>query len=135
MDPASKFTYIWDIGQLWKYLKKHKQSLSEQDTLIVGDFNSNSCWDIWDRWWNHSDVVRELCGIDVHSLYHTETGEMQGHESQPTFYMYRKLDKPYHIDYVFLSGRLLESSSLKIGKPEKWLEHSDHMPLVVELMR
>jgi endonuclease/exonuclease/phosphatase family metal-dependent hydrolase len=122
------------IGQLWKYLQRHKKALSGQDTLVIGDFNSNSCWDLWDRWWNHSDVVAELCALDVHSLYHKVTGEAQGHESQATFYMYRKREKPYHIDYAFLSGRLLGTSSLIIGKPEKWLEHSDHMPLVVELV-
>lgn len=120
------------IGQLWKFLQIHKQALSSDNTLIVGDLNSNARWDAWDRWWNHSDVVRELHEIGIHSLYHHQTGEPQGQETQPTFYMYRKLEKPYHIDYAFLSAPLLQSSSISIGTHFEWLEHSDHMPVIFE---
>lgn len=121
------------IGQIWKYLQKHKHVFSNENSIILGDFNSNTCWDIWDRWWNHSDVVRELAEIGVCSIYHEQYQEPHGQESQSTFYMYRKSDKPYHIDYVFLSQLLLKKSSLEIGDKNFWLQHSDHIPLVVEL--
>lgn len=121
------------IGQLWKYLQQHKSLLAEKNALIIGDLNSNSCWDVWDRWWNHSDVVRELSDIGIKSLYHAQHNEPFGRETNPTFFMYRKLEKLYHIDYAFLPEKLLESAKIEIGSPESWLEHSDHMPLIIEL--
>ena len=80
-------------------------------TIIAGDFNSNTIWDEWDRWWNHTDVVNELKELGIESLYHTFTGEKQGAETNPTLYFQRKLDRPYHIDYVF--GSDIFSKSLK----------------------
>jgi len=121
------------IGQLWKYLQKHKATLSGKDAFVIGDFNSNVCWDAWDRWWNHSDVVRELEELEIHSLYHAIKNEAQGSESNPTFYMHRKRERPFHIDYAFLSKKYLPSALLEVGNPSIWLEHSDHMPLFVQI--
>jgi endonuclease/exonuclease/phosphatase family metal-dependent hydrolase len=99
----------------------------------MGDLNSNSCWDVPDRWWNHSDVVPELRNIGLHSAYHCLFDEAQGHETIPTFYMYRGRDRPYHIDYVFASKCLLKDAVLVIGDPGFWLEASDHLPLFLAL--
>lgn len=121
------------IGQLWKYLQLHKQKLITPRTLLIGDLNSNSCWDEWDRWWNHSDVVRELEEMGIASLYHHQYQEPQGEESLPTFYMHRSLVKPYHIDYAFVCRDLLDKANLVIGKPDVWLSYSDHMPLEMHI--
>ena len=121
------------IGQLYKWLQLHKNHLATQKAIVIGDLNSNACWDIWDRWWNHSDVVKELERLGLHSLYHAEAGEAQGVESQPTFFLHRKLEKPYHIDYAFLSEMLMLGAHLTIGAAEHWLEHSDHLPLIVDI--
>ena len=121
------------IGQLYKWLQLHKKHLVTQKAIVIGDLNSNACWDVWDRWWNHSDVVKELELLGIHSLYHTEAGETQGVESQPTFFLNRKLEKPYHIDYAFLSEMLMPGAHLTIGDAEHWLEHSDHLPLIVDI--
>jgi exonuclease III len=120
------------IGQMWKYLQQHKNYFHASDSVIIGDFNSNACWDAWDRWWNHSDVVREFEEIGIVSLYHLQRSEEQGKEREPTFYMYKKPNKPYHIDYAFVSKSMAPSASIDIGTPTIWLHHSDHMPLVVQ---
>lgn len=119
------------IGQFWKYLQVNKENLN--NTIIAGDFNSNVRWDAWDRWWNHSDVVRELQEFGIESIYHSYFSEEQGKETIPTLYLQRKIKKPYHIDYVF--GAKEFSKRLKkceIGQVEKWLKISDHMPMLCE---
>jgi exonuclease III len=119
------------IGQLWKYLELHKDKLAAGNAVLCGDLNSNKIWDVWDRWWNHSDVVRELGNANMQSLYHLATGEEQGVESTPTFFLHRKLNRPYHIDFVFASSGLFrpEFNVVSIGNHAEWLEHSDHMPV------
>jgi len=121
------------IGQLWKYLQLHADFLSAGKSILIGDLNSNVCWDKWDRWWNHSDVVKQLADLGLHSLYHHQSTELQGAETVPTFFMHRNTEKPYHIDYSFLSQELLQDAALQIGIPQNWLAYSDHMPLIVDL--
>ncbi len=121
------------VGQLWKYIQIHGLALNTPDTLVIGDLNSNSIWDKQDRWWSHSGVVQELEQLDLHSLYHLQTGERQGCESIPTFYLHRNILKSYHTDYVFVSGNLTEFSNLEIGDVSRWLKVSDHMPITLEI--
>lgn len=119
------------IGQLWKYLQVNRSNFKQ--ALIIGDFNSNKIWDRWDRWWNHSDVVHDLNEIGITSLYHKYWNEEQGKETQPTFFLQRNIKKSYHIDYVFgckyFADRL---KKMEIGEISKYLEISDHVPVVCE---
>lgn len=122
------------IGQLWKYLQQHREFLRQEQAVCIGDLNSNVRWDVWDRWWNHTDVLKELQDIGLESAYHFASAEAQGQETRPTFFMHRRPEKPYHIDYAFLSHALLRDTAVEIGEPNEWLEHSDHMPLIVRIM-
>ncbi len=120
------------IGQLWKYIQVNKKYF--QNIIIAGDLNSNSKWDQWDRWWNHSDVIKEFEELGIESLYHINFNEQQGKESKPTFFLQRKIEKPYHIDYCFASKKL--SSKLKnveVDKYENWKHLSDHIPMIITL--
>ncbi|QQV65201.1 Endonuclease/exonuclease/phosphatase family protein [Acinetobacter junii] len=81
------------IGQLWKYLQLHNTAIATKATIICGDLNSNAQWDVWDRWWNHSDVVNQLKTMNIHSLYHELTNEEQGKEKNSTFFMNRNQEK------------------------------------------
>ncbi|MFN8414906.1 MAG: endonuclease/exonuclease/phosphatase family protein [Cytophagaceae bacterium] len=120
------------IGQLWKYIQINKHNLN--NTFLVGDFNSSTIWDQWDRWWNHSDVVNELKELEIESLYHYFTGEQQGKETIPTLYFQRNINKPYHIDYIFGAKKTINNLvKIEVGQPSKWLSISDHMPLYCEL--
>ena len=120
------------IGQFWKFLQINKSFM--KDSFIIGDFNSNSIWDVWDRWWNHSDVVRELNEINIRSLYHEFYNEEQGKESTPTFYLQKNLIKKYHIDYAFADkGKFPVIKKLSIGEHLDWLDSSDHMPIFIEI--
>jgi endonuclease/exonuclease/phosphatase family metal-dependent hydrolase len=109
--------------------------MQAQPTVLLGDFNSNSIWDAehpTDR--SHSALVRYLGEMSLVSAYHSRYAEEQGHETRPTFFLYRHQQRPYHIDYCFLPtnwlGRMRE---VTVGKHRAWAAKSDHMPLTVEI--
>ncbi|TFV97111.1 endonuclease/exonuclease/phosphatase family protein [Algoriphagus kandeliae] len=116
------------IGQFWKYLQTNLENFEE--IIIGGDFNSNVIWDQWDRWWNHSDVVKTLEEKGIKSLYHEFFNERQGDEKNPTFYHRKNLNKPYHIDYIFGSFFFHENLiKVEILDQKIWIHHSDHIPV------
>jgi exonuclease III len=119
------------IGQFWKYLQLHKDKM--KGSFIIGDFNSNKIWDQWDRWWNHSDVVKELSEIGIRSIYHDLYNESQGSESIFTFYLQKNIAKRYHIDYAFADNSKFKNiTKFHISNPDYWLKYSDHMPIFIE---
>lgn len=100
-----------------------------ENTVIIGDFNSNAIWDKDHGRRNHSAVVAELNAINIVSAYHHVTGEQAGKETQSTFYLYKHKDKKYHIDYCFLNPNLIQD--FKILSSDKWIQYSDHMPIQI----
>ena len=119
---------------MWKYLQIHKSKLGK--SIIAGDFNSNSVWDKRDRLWNHSDVVKELAELGIESVYHRFMDEMHGKESQPTFFLQKNCNKPYHIDYIFTSTEFADFlASMTIGAIDEWLALSDHLPVFLSINR
>ena len=119
------------MGQFWKYLQSNLDLLN--DVIIGGDFNSNAIWDQWDRWWNHTDVVNILAEKDIKSIYHLKSGEQQGQESTPTFWLQKNKEKPYHIDYFFVGRKFQQPKKFKVELRNNWIELSDHVPLILEL--
>ncbi len=125
---AKAFKYI---GQFWLYMQNNKELL--HNCIIAGDFNSNSIWDSWDRWWNHSDCVKDLEVINTHSIYHKRLYIKQGSEQDKTFFLHHNSQKGYHIDYIFSPEKYLDQTKdFEIGKYDKWSSKSDHLPLVWE---
>ena len=128
---VSLFGYI---GQMWKYLQLNKDNIRNKNIIIGGDFNSNKIWDVWDRWWNHSDVFNELEELGLKSLYHLYYNEEQGKETMPTLYHRKNTEKHYHVDYILASKMFYDCLfKLEIGNSQKWLRLSDHMPIFVEI--
>ena len=102
--------------------------------MLVGDFNSNTIWDRPRRKSNHSNVVKFLEEKEIYSCYHLYHKQEQGKEKHPTLYMYRHKDKPYHIDYCFISKELAKNLySVDVGAFDAWCTHSDHVPVIVTL--
>lgn len=119
------------VGQIWKALHYYDNLLKNKRTILVGDFNSNSIWDKPKREGNHTTVVKHLEKKGIHSCYHTHLKQQQGQEVHPTLYMYRHNNKPYHIDYCFVSKDFAEKlESVEVGDYGLWSRHSDHVPLI-----
>lgn len=121
------------ITQVWKAVSYYDELLTNSPSMLIGDFNSNTIWDKKKhRLGSHTGVVEQLESKGIFSTYHLHYNQIQGKEQHPTFYMYRHKDKPYHIDYCFVSKSLLEKlSSVEIGDYEYWTKYSDHVPVIV----
>ncbi len=121
------------VTQTWKAINHYDNLLSNKPAILIGDFNSNTIWDKKHPRSDHSDVVKFLEEKDIHSTYHKHHKQIQGKEKHPTQYMYRHKDKPYHLDYCFMSSVFCNKLlSVEIGKYKKWAIYSDHTPLIVE---
>jgi exodeoxyribonuclease III len=120
------------VEQVWKAVNYYKKHLKSKGTVLAGDFNSNTIWDRKYRTGNHTHVVDFLRKKGIHSTYHLHHEQTHGKEIHPTFYLYRHLDKPYHLDYCFVSSDLASQlQSVEIGKFEDWKTYSDHVPVIV----
>lgn len=122
------------IGQLWLAMSYYSLILKTNPSVLIGDLNSNKIWDQKsDRIANHTMVIDGLAKLNIVSLYHELSGEDQGEETKNTFFMYRKMDKPYHIDFCFYSKSHFSKTHLTIQDYKEWIDYSDHSPIVVEL--
>ncbi len=120
------------VEQVWKAIHHYDDLLSSKPTILAGDFNSNTIWDRKRRAGNHTNVVKYLADKGIHSAYHLHHQQTQGKEQHPTFYLYRHLDKPYHLDYCFISEAMAEKiTSVEVGEHAFWCAYSDHVPLMV----
>ncbi|MBR4109718.1 MAG: endonuclease/exonuclease/phosphatase family protein [Oscillospiraceae bacterium] len=114
--------YIYQSINISNYTKK---------TVIIGDFNSNAIWDKKHDTRTHSSVVRQLNEVGLISAYHHMSGEKQGEETIPTFYLYRHTNKGYHIDHCFTGESNIKD--FQILPKSDWLTKSDHIPILIEI--
>ena len=127
----TKNPYSSYIVQLYRAINYYKD-LFDKKTLILGDLNSNVIWDHYKKEANHTDVVNILDNVGIESIYHKTRNIEQGKEADNTLYMFRKKNKPYHIDYIFAGKYWLDRvNNISVGSYEDWIDYSDHMPLIV----
>ena len=106
--------------------------LKGSNSLILGDFNNSVIWDKRKGTNNFADIAGRLGEKGFKSAYHEFSGEAYGQESESTFYHTKKRDKSYHIDYCFYPSRV-DLVDVQIGTYEDWIEHSDHVPVIVDI--
>lgn len=122
---------IYYPKEITKYYEEHNGSgFFNEDMIICGDFNCDARLK-GSHAKNVYEVIEKLSECGLVDVYHQLTGENEGEESTPTFYRYRHLDKPYHLDHIFSSPDKVKD--LQIGDADKWLQLSDHLPLIFEI--
>lgn len=128
-DPQRLFSYA---GQIYLALREYRTFIKARDTVLIGDFNSNSIWDRKSpRPTNHSEIVSDLHREGIVSLYHEYYDELQGKETTKTLYMCRNLARGYHVDYCFAPKTWFKNMlSIQVGNYETWSNYSDHCPLI-----
>jgi exodeoxyribonuclease-3 len=120
------------VEQVWKAIHHYDDLLTSGPVVLAGDFNSNTIWDKKRRIGNHSEVVKHLEDRHIFSAYHLHHGQQQGKEQHPTFYLYRHLEKSYHMDYCFMSEDIAQRlEAVEIGEHAVWSAYSDHVPVIV----
>ncbi|WP_197051133.1 endonuclease/exonuclease/phosphatase family protein [Sulfurospirillum cavolei] len=120
------------IGQVVYALKEYESLLNDK-TIIIGDFNWNKIWDMRKKKLNFADLLTITDSYNIKSLYHFYFNEVFGAEVLSTLFLQKNIKKPYHIDYCFAGSYWHEKlKNVDVGKPEKWLSKSDHMPLLFE---
>lgn len=122
---------IYYPKEITNYYEEHKDSgFFNEDMIICGDFNCDvRLKGTHAR--NVYEVIERLSQCGLVDIYHYLTSEKEGEETKPTFYMYRHLNKPYHLDHVFSSSDKIKD--FEIGDADKWLQLSDHVPLIFEI--
>ena len=146
---------------------KDNDELFDGNLIMCGDFNSNRIWnnkhtkkDEWKKAKNHDNLNCKLNEKGLYSVYHGVTGEKLKNceeenneeelkpESKNTFFLYRHLNKPFHIDYFYANEDLINNTKWRLDKEDhseylsnefeilerwQWISMSDHLPLVLNL--
>jgi len=111
------------------------ESLVTKDLVIIGDTNSDARLNYplpKDK--NHDAMVAWLQQRGLVDAYNHLTGEDEGKETVPTFYHWRHVDLPFHLDRAFVSPQRLKSFMVIPQRAHStWLKVSDHMPIVLEI--
>ncbi len=131
----SRQTYNY-IEAVVKAVEMYQGLIAGAPTVLMGDLNSNAIWDVQHpRELNHSALVNLLAALGLVSAYHAFHGEIQGRETRPTYYFQWKEQRPYHIDYCFVPETWVKNlRRVEVGAYDEWKLHSDHRPLLVEVI-
>ncbi|MBQ1731998.1 MAG: hypothetical protein II037_07290, partial [Bacteroidales bacterium] len=102
--------------------------------IMCGDFNCDKRLKNETHRKNVDEMMDKLSEIQLVDVYHDIYDENQGEESKATFYLYKHLDKPYHLDHVFAAkGKV---NCLQVEKDvDRWInpKKSDHVPIIFEI--
>lgn len=119
---------------LFSALEEYGSFIKNRPVIIMGDFNLDKrVPSSYTGIGGYKKMMDLFEGYGLKSCYHSLSNEEFGSEGQATYYHYGKMDKPFHIDYCFVSEDILQSmEQFKIGLGKEYLPFSDHVPLVLE---
>jgi exonuclease III len=121
------------VGQIHRALDEYPEWFAESPIVMAGDFNSNAKLDNNRRTGNHSSMVDKLKKRGMTSAYHAHYKKEHGVEEAPTFHLYRRAERPYHFDYVFVPLGWHNGMQVEIGSHDDWASESDHCPVTVDV--
>lgn len=121
-------------GQVERAVNKYyKDILKNNDSILVGDYNSPNIHKPVDEPEIEYSLVDSLKDLGIHSAYHAYFNRDYGEHAHYTFYQHKKKDFKHMLDYCFASESIINRiSQVEIGKYEEWVEFSDHCPLIID---
>lgn len=117
-------------------IRHYEPFLRSAPSVVAGDFNANVLWDQDGRYARFAEVHAELWSLGMTSAYHHNAQVALGEEPAGTLFFLKKVDRPFHIDYVYVPKQWTETGRLHgvtIGRASEWLRYSDHVPLMVDV--
>ncbi|WP_068269120.1 hypothetical protein [Aldersonia kunmingensis] len=131
---GSGYQSALDFGSCRASIAHYEEFLSGDADLVLisGDFNNSVNWDKPTKRAKFGDFMDELESRGFASAYHLQRGSERGNEADATLWWTRNSDKPYHIDYTFVS-RPDAIDRVDVGAHSEWLAHSDHSPMTIDL--
>ena len=119
------------------YLSFNYHNINDK-TIILGDFNSNVIWDKQHNIRSHSTLNKLMSEKGLVSAYHHYLNSDFGKEKDPTFYLHKNVNKPYHIDYCYCKPEIIENFQIDIfgdwDTNKKLLGFiSDHVPIIIDV--
>lgn len=121
------------LNALNSFLKKNKDWVFQNDTFIMGDFNSNLIYNKKEQQ-IHREMLNLMTELGLCSAYHHYFQDEQGKEKQPTFYFHKKKESPFHMDFIFIPEKLKDKiKKIEVGIFDDWHTYSDHMPVIMDI--
>lgn len=121
------------IAQLYTLLTRNPELVND-NTIVLGDFNWGASIKASGQLaGNFDETVQLLRDAGLQSAYHRGTDEAFGEETASTFHQHKKIERKYHIDYIFVPTES-KIENAYVGKYDTWINESDHRPVVVDVV-
>jgi hypothetical protein len=115
-------------------IRFYRSFMRETPTIVAGDFNHNVICNKPGRENNLALITADMQRAGMVSARHDTTNRLLDREPSPTLMGCKNKEQLYPGDSIFVpEGLQANVHSVTVGKPEDWIEWSDHMPVVVEL--
>ena len=129
--PPKGTTYL---ANLRNFFIAHEDWLDSPDTVLAGDLNSQEGCSLDRGRYRHRNLEEGLRAKGLVDTYAAVRGSQSLQTREPTHHHQWKLDKPFHVDYIFAPEAWLPSiCSITIGAPAFWSRLSDHSPVTLSL--
>jgi exonuclease III len=122
------------VEEAHRTIEAYKTLMEKENVIFAGDFNSNKIWDKSHKP-NHSNLISRLEDeFELTSIYHDFFKELQGAETRATIYFTYNVQRPYHIDYIFIPKKWLPLvRSVEVRPFAECRGLSDHCPLILDI--
>jgi endonuclease/exonuclease/phosphatase family metal-dependent hydrolase len=124
------------VDDVLRTLDAHSARLRQGRAIVMGDFNSGthlrrsrtvSA--------GHQKIVKTCSDLGLVSAYHAFHRVEHAQEKHATYYHQFKSTQPWHIDYCFVPTAWLTGlMNVQVLTGRLWARHSDHRPLLVDLV-
>lgn len=122
---------------VYRVLERYRNRLTLGSAVVAGDLNQNPKLDGPGKpTYPFSRNLALINELGMVSAYHDQLGVSHGDEKVSTHYWRYNTETAsvYHIDYCFVPVSWLNAiNSVEVRPAAEWINHSDHVPLVVDI--